>query len=180
MRILVAGIGNIFMGDDAFGVEVAVELNRRKLPDGVVVRDFGIRSYDLAYALMDGYEVTILVDATPQGQPPGTLYLIEPDLTELDKFEDPPVNAHSMNPVRALQLLRALGSRPGRLYLAGCEPGILETEEIGLSEPVRAAVPQAVVMVESLIEELFREGRTAGLVRPDRKGGDFCGTVEQN
>jgi hydrogenase maturation protease len=179
MRILVAGIGNIFMGDDAFGVEVVNELVRRKLPDGVLVRDFGIRSYDLAYAMMDGYEATILVDATPRGQPPGTIYLIEPDLKALDNLEDEAVNAHSMNPVRVLQMLRAFGTRPGRLYLAGCEPGVLDTEEIGLSEPVRAAIPQAVVMIESLIDELLREDRAAGLVRPDLKGGDSCGTVDQ-
>ena len=179
MRILVAGIGNIFLGDDAFGVEVVSELARRKLPDGVVVRDFGTRSYDLAYAMMDGYDVTILVDATPQGQPPGTLYLIEPDLTGLDKLEDEAVNAHSMNPVRALQMLRALGGRPGRLYLAGCEPGVLEADDIGLSEPVRAAIPQAIGMVESLIDELLGADRGAGLLRSDLKGGESCGTLEQ-
>ena len=179
MRILVAGIGNIFMGDDAFGVEVANELARRRLPDGVLVRDFGIRGYDLAYAMMDGYDVTILVDATPQGQPPGTIYLIEPDLNGLDHLEDETVNAHAMNPVRALQILRAFGTRPGRLYLAGCEPGVLETEEIGLSEPVRAAIPQAVGMIESLIDELLRENRATGPVHPDLKGGDSCGTLDQ-
>jgi hydrogenase maturation protease len=179
MRILVAGIGNIFMGDDAFGVEVVNELSRRKLPGEVLVRDFGIRSYDLAYAMMDGYDVMILVDATPQGQPPGTIYLIEPDLGGLDNLEDEAVNAHSMNPVRVLQMLRAFGTRPGPLYLAGCEPGILETEEIGLSEPVRAAIPQAVAMIESLIDELLRENGAAGLVRPDLKGGDSYGALDQ-
>jgi hydrogenase maturation protease len=183
MRILVAGIGNIFLGDDAFGVEVVNELARRRLPDGVVVRDFGIRSYDLAYAMMDGYDATILVDATPRAQAPGTLYLIEPDLTGLDQLEDEAVNAHSMNPVRVMQMLRAFGSHPGRLYLAGCEPGVLETEDIGLSEPVRAVIPQAVEMIESLIDELLRSNRsdaTAGLFRPDLKGGDSCGTLEQD
>ena len=79
-RILVAGIGNIFFGDDAFGCEVASQLRRKPLPEGVRVIDFGIRSYDLAYAIMDGYDATILVDATPQGSAPGTIYLIEPDL----------------------------------------------------------------------------------------------------
>lgn len=179
MRILIAGIGNIFLGDDAFGVEVVNELARRHLPDGVLVRDFGIRSYDLAYAMMDGYDVTILVDATPQGQPPGTLYLIEPDLGGLDHLEDEAVNAHSMNPVRVLQMLRAFGSRPGRLYLAGCEPGVLESDEISLSEPVRAAIPEAVVMIESLIDDLLRENGATGRVRPDLKGGDSHGTMDQ-
>ena len=77
-RILIAGIGNIFLGDDAFGVEVARRLVRRRLPDGVRVVDFGIRGLDLTYALLDGYEAVILVDAAPRGGPPGTLYVLEP------------------------------------------------------------------------------------------------------
>src|SRR6202795_1169084 len=95
-QILVAGIGNIFMGDDAFGVEVVKALRRCELPGEVKVLDIGIRSYDLAYAIMDGYEATILVDATPQGSAPGTIYLIEPDLKKLDELPDEAVNAHSM------------------------------------------------------------------------------------
>src|SRR6516225_7125141 len=79
-RILVAGIGNIFLGDDAFGVEVARRLAARPQPDGVRVADFGIRGIDLTYALLDGYETVILVDATPRGGQPGTLYVIEPDV----------------------------------------------------------------------------------------------------
>ena len=81
-KILVAGIGNIFFGDDAFGCEVARQLAQRPLPKGVCVTDFGIRSYDLAYAIMDGYDAIILVDATPQGAEPGTVYLIEPDVKD--------------------------------------------------------------------------------------------------
>ncbi|MGH7848434.1 MAG: hydrogenase maturation protease, partial [Candidatus Binatia bacterium] len=73
-KILVAGIGNIFLGDDGFGVEVARELAKRKLPESVRVVDFGIRGFDLAYALLDGYDLTILVDAAPRGGLPGTLY----------------------------------------------------------------------------------------------------------
>src|SRR5882672_1813652 len=85
-RILVAGIGNIFLGDDAFGSEVARKLQQCSLPKDVRVVDFGIRGFDLAYALLDGHEVTILVDATPRGGEPGTLYTIEPDLSELDEL----------------------------------------------------------------------------------------------
>src|SRR5690348_11079895 len=109
MRILVAGIGNLFLGDDAFGVEVLGRLLQRKLPDAVFARDFGIRSYDLAYTIMDGYEVTIMVDATPRGQAAGTLYLIEPDLTSLDQPAGELVNAHRMDPVSVLQVVRMLG-----------------------------------------------------------------------
>jgi len=158
-NILVAGIGNIFFGDDAFGCEVAAQLMRRPLPEGVRVIDFGIRSYDLAYAMMDGPDVTIFIDATPQGQPPGTIYLIEPDQNFLDNPSGEVVNAHSMNPVRVLQLIRSLGGQPGRLYLVGCEPAVLETEDgaMGLSQPVRAAIPKAIEMIDSLIHDLLAQ-----------------------
>jgi hydrogenase maturation protease len=158
-RILVAGVGNIFFGDDAFGCEVASQLRRKPLPEGVRVIDFGIRSYDLAYAIMDGYDATILVDATPQGSAPGTIYLIEPDLKKLDELPDEAVNAHSMNPVRVLQLVRSLGGKPGWLRVVGCEPAVLETEEgaMGLSEKVQAAVAPAIEMIEKLIREILEE-----------------------
>ncbi len=158
-NILIAGIGNIFFGDDAFGCELAARLKERPLPAGVRVVDFGIRSYDLAYAMMDGPDVTIFLDATPRGLAPGTVSLIEPDLNFLDSATDEVVNAHSMNPLRVLQLLRSLGGQPGRLYLVGCEPAVLETEEgsMGLSEPVAAAIPRALEIIDSLLHDLFLE-----------------------
>jgi len=158
-RILVAGVGNIFLGDDAFGSEVARRLVQRALPAEVQVNDYGTCSYDLAYAMMEGYEATILVDATSQGQSPGTVYLIEPDLNELEKMDSAMADGHSMNPVSVLQMVRSLGCRPRRLYLVGCEPAALGNDEgvIGLSESVQAAVPQAIEMVESLISDLLSE-----------------------
>jgi len=157
-RILVAGIGNIFFGDDAFGVEVARRLLQQQWPSEVRVADFGIRNYDLAYAMLDGYETTILVDATQRGNPPGTLYLIEPDLDGLDGAAVPMMEAHSMNPVAVLHLVKSLGGQPGQLYLVGCEPEVLETEDgfIGLSPVVQAAVPEAVEMVKSLVDKLLQ------------------------
>jgi hydrogenase maturation protease len=154
--LLVAGIGNIFFGDDAFGSEVARELMGRPLPEGVEVEDFGIRSYDLAYALMEGRDA-ILIDVAPRGEPPGTLYLIEPDVEALEREDAAPPDGHSMNPVSVLRMVRSLGGRTGRLFLVGCEPSVLECEEgrMGLSERVRAAVPQAIEMVESLIHDLL-------------------------
>ncbi len=158
-RILVAGIGNIFLGDDAFGVEVAQALMRRPLPEEVSVVDFGIRGYDLAYALMDGYDATILVDAMARGEPPGTIFLIEPDPVEPGAAGEPPaIDAHSMNPLQVLRLVRALGGdAPRNLYLVACEPAVLgsETGEIALSSVVSAAVPSAIGMIEMLIGDLL-------------------------
>lgn len=152
-KVLVAGIGNIFLGDDAFGVEVAQRLAGHSPPMGVKVVDFGIRSYDLAYALMEDWDLVILVDALPGGGKPGTLYIMEPELPP--EGETPAsLDAHTMNPVAVLQLVSALGGRVGRMLVVGCEPAILETHdsgEMGLSAPVRAAVDEAVRMVEELI-----------------------------
>lgn len=174
-RILVAGIGNIFFGDDAFGCEVAAELAKRPLPDGVNVRDFGIRSYDLAYAMMGDYELIIFIDALSRGETPGTLYLIEPEMNKnrLDEAEAEVVNAHSMSPVRVLQLVRSLGGQPKKLYVVGCEPGVLENEDgrMGLSERVAAAVEPAVNMIQKLIGDLSQtESVEAGpkKVKPDQ------------
>ena len=155
--ILVAGIGNIFLGDDAFGVEVARRLAARPLPDSVRVVDFGIRGFDLAYALQDGYETTILVDACPRGEAPGTLYVIEPDLKALDSPEQPDaaVDAHTMTPVSVLRMARAMNIEVRNVLLVGCEPETLGGEDgrMGLSGPVEAALEDAVRMVESLIEQ---------------------------
>ena len=152
-NLLVAGIGNIFLGDDAFGVEVANRLAQRSQPTGVRVVDYGIRSYDLAYALMEEWDLVILVDALPRGGDPGTLYVLEPQLPEGDEVR-PSVDAHTMNPVAVLQLVSALGGKVGRMLVVGCEPAGIEPDEqgnMGLSEPVSAAVEEAVRMVEELI-----------------------------
>ena len=159
--ILIAGVGNIFMGDDAFGVEVVRRLLDRNLPDGVRVADFGIRGFDLAYALMDDQDVTILVDATPRGDAPGTIYTIEPDLDEIDSLNDEQmaVETHGMNPMKVLAMVKSMGAAPGRILLVGCEPATLGPEEglMGLSEPVEAAVDQAVSTIESLVARIHRE-----------------------
>jgi len=152
--ILVAGIGNIFFGDDAFGCEVVKELGGRELSPLVRVIDFGIRSYDLAYAIMDNYTATILVDAVARGHKPGTVFLIRPDV---DTLPEATPDGHSMNPASVLQLARSLGGEPKNLYLVGCEPSVLETEEgeMGLSKIVQAAVPHAVETIEKLLHDLL-------------------------
>jgi hydrogenase maturation protease len=167
VSILVAGIGNIFMGDDAFGCEVARRLMERTLPEGVRVVDFGIRGFDLAYAIMDGPRVTVFVDATPRGGAPGTVYTIEPDLSELNDAEQGGimVETHGMNPLKVLAMVKAMGGEFKRILLVGCEPETLGGEEglMGLSEPVLAAVDEAVGVVESLVAKILEESRAQAL-----------------
>jgi hydrogenase maturation protease len=156
-HILVAGIGNIFMADDGFGVAVAQRLAERELPAGVDVVDFGIRGMDLVFALGEGYDAAVFVDAVPHGEPPGTLFVIEPSLGDLDG----PVtlDAHGMDPVKVLALAGQLGPVPERILVVGCEPQVRmtgdEDELVGdLSEPVRAALDEAVVLVENVVDDL--------------------------
>jgi len=171
-RILVAGIGNIFFGDDAFGVEVIAALTRADLPENVDAVDFGIRGYDLAYAMMDGYGTTILVDITSKGQPPGTLYLMELDPEGIAKQEQKMPDGHGLDPVQVLRLVHSLGGQITRLYLVGCEPAVLEREdgEFGLSEVVGAAVPEAVEMIKRLTGKLSHRSTPGGepLLNVDR------------
>jgi len=163
LRILIAGIGNIFLGDDGFGSEVARRLIERELPREARVIDFGIRGFDLTFALMDGYDVTIFVDATPRGGAPGTLYTIEPDLSEVNNMDAQGmiIETHNMNPLKALGMVKAMGGEFKRILLVGCEPAPLDTEEgrMGLSAPVEAAVGEAVDLVESLITKILEEER---------------------
>ncbi len=162
-KILIAGIGNIFLGDDGFGCEVARQLARRPLADGIRVVDFGIRGFHLAYSLMDGYDATILIDAVQRGGEPGALYVIEPDLNEAYEPDARArmVEAHTMNPARALDLARSMNGELKRILLVGCEPESFGPEEgrMGLSATVEAAVPVAVEMVESLVAEILGEQR---------------------
>jgi hydrogenase maturation protease len=156
--ILIAGIGNIFLGDDAFGVEVVQRLERRKLPERVRAIDFGIRGYDLAYALLDGSDVTILVDACPRGGEPGSLYVIEPDLSALDipRAEQASIDAHSMNPMNVIRMAKSMGGDLKRILLVGCEPATLGPDEgqMGLSDTVAAVVDEAANIIESLVEKI--------------------------
>lgn len=152
-KVLVAGVGNIFLGDDAFGVEVVNRLSQSRLSEGVCVADYGIRSYDLAYALMEEWDLVILVDALPRDSEPGTLYVLEPTLPEGEQ-SPPSLDAHTMNPVAVLQLVSALGGKVGNMLVVGCEPESVDPDEtgnIGLSGPVSAAVDEAVRTIQDLI-----------------------------
>jgi hydrogenase maturation protease len=157
--ILVACVGNIFNGDDAFGVEVARRLVRAKLANGVRVIDFGIRGIDLTYALMDGYDVIILVDAAQRGEAPGTVSIVEPEQVDADNAssEDLSLSPHELDPAKVLRLASVLGGNCRRVLLVACEPLALGGEEgvMGLSAPVAAAVGVAAEAVEELIDGMM-------------------------
>lgn len=150
---MVAGVGNIFLGDDAFGVEVARRLAAEPVPDGVRVADYGIRGMHLAYDLLAMRpRTTILVDATPRGGAAGTLYLLEIEPHHVDAMEPTAMDSHGMQPEAVLGLLRTLGGSPGRVLLVGCEPATVE-EHMGLSPAVAAVVDEAVAMVRKLLHD---------------------------
>ncbi len=148
-RIFVVGVGNIFLGDDGFGVEVATRMRRRPVPDGVRVDDFGIRGVHLAYALLEGYDLVILVDTISLGEKPGTITVIEPDVDSVGEVQP---DAHDLDPVAVMGLLTDLGGSVGRMLVVGCEPSDID-EQMGLSAPVAAAVEDAIRVVEELVNE---------------------------
>jgi hydrogenase maturation protease len=158
--ILIAGIGNIFLGDDGFGVEVIRQLTYRISSDSVRIVDFGIRGFDLVYALQDGYETTILIDAYPHGQAPGTVSVIELDASEAADSADCFLEPHSMHPMNVLRMARSMHGPLKRVLLVGCEPATLGGEEghMGLSEPVEGAVVEAVKATEALVKKIL-EGK---------------------
>jgi hydrogenase maturation protease len=158
-KILIAGIGNIFLADDGFGVEVALRLARQSFPSGIRVAEFGIRGFDLAYALMEGYETTILVDAYPGEGQPGALFVVEPDLKDLDSPETQQsfIEPHAMNPLNVLRMASTMGGDLKRVLVVGCVPATLGPEEgqLGLSAPVAAAIDDAVKLIDSLVTRIL-------------------------
>jgi hydrogenase maturation protease len=151
-RVLVAGVGNIFLGDDGFGVAVAERLGGVELPEGVRVADFGIRGVHLAYELLDGYQTAILIDATPRGGEPGTVYVIEPE-PPTGPSEHTLLDAHGMEPDAVLSMLQVLGGSHAEVLIVGCEPADVD-ERIGLSPRVAGAVDEAVAVVRELLEKV--------------------------
>jgi hydrogenase maturation protease len=186
-RMLIAGVGNIFLGDDGFGVEVARRLAAASLPDGVRVADYGISGMHLAYDLAEGYDTTILVDATPRGGEPGTVYVIEVEARRAGATTDqrpaglgresPLLDAHGMQPDVVFSMLDLLGADAGRVLVVGCEPASTE-EGIELSAPVAAAVDEAVRVVLDLVHDAAADagpgiaaakGRPADVAGPGRQ-----------
>jgi hydrogenase maturation protease len=168
-QILVAGVGNSWMQDDAFGSEVVRRLGGRELPAGVTVLDFGTGGLDLAYELMRGYDALLLVDVSRQGGEPGTLYVMDPDDEEIKPIDDGEVvNPHGMDPQTVLRFIKTVGGSPSKVSVIACEPGAVEEMGLGLSEEVEAAVERAVELVLETIGELRsdaaydRDGATRG------------------
>lgn len=161
-KMLVAGVGNIFFSDDAFGCEVVRRLAGETLPEGVTVADFGIKGIHLAYELLDGYDTVIIVDAAPCGGKPGDLYLIEPKLEEIEESplvqaasegESALIDAHGLEPDAIFGMLKALGGNVGRALVVGVEPESVE-DGIGLTDIVEAAVEPAVRRLVDIISRI--------------------------
>jgi hydrogenase maturation protease len=172
MRTLVAGVGNIFLTDDGFGVEVARQMAGRPLPEGVELVDFGIRGVHLAYQLLEGYDALVLIDAAPHGQAPGTVSLLEVDQGQLtdsaaavSEGQSPLLDAHGLEPAAILSMLGSLGGRVSDVLVVACEPESVD-EGLGLTSVVQAAVPQAI----SLVEEVLRSSRFDRSSRTDVTG----------
>ena len=157
-RILVAGVGNVFLGDDAFGVEVVRLLAERPQPPGVQIRDYGIRGVHLVYELLDGYDLFVLVDAAPRGEAPGTVSVLEVELPSPEA--QPVIDAHSLTPDAIFGLLSSLGGHPGRNLVVACEPAEVDPG-MGLSDPVREALPHAVRAVEEILAQATGAGPQA-------------------
>jgi hydrogenase maturation protease len=160
--ILVAGVGNIFLGDDAFGVDTVRALSARPLPVGVSAVDFGIRGFDLAFALLHPWRAVIIVDALTRGGTPGTLYTLQPDLTAMAgaAFPEVPLNPHGMDPLHVLHLALSMGPIEAQVYVLGCEPEDFGDElegRMGLSPTVQASVAEAVAMLETLVGSLLQK-----------------------
>ena len=158
-QILVAGVGNAWLQDDAFGGECARRLEARGVPAGVTVMDFGTGGLDLAYEIMRGYDALVLLDASRQGGEPGTLYVLEPDMEALARpIQDGDViNPHGMDPQTMLRFVGAIGGFSGRVVVIGCEPGEVDDVGLGLTPAVEGAVDRALALVGETLDELRRD-----------------------
>lgn len=154
-RVLVAGVGNIFRGDDGFGSAVMGRLAGHAWPEGVTAKDFGIGGIHLAYELVDGWDGLVLVDAVDRSAEPGTLFVIEPDLAAAEAAPVSMLDAHDLAPQAVLAMVPRLGGRLGRVRVLGCQPASLD-DGLGLSAPVAAVLDDAAALVLRLVDEAVR------------------------
>lgn len=158
-QLLIAGLGNVFRGDDAFGVEVVKRLADHEFPSHVDVVDFGINGIDLVYALLDRYDAALLFDTFHQDGPPGSIYVVEPEFHDSDPGQsiDLLLTPHELDPAQVLRMVRAMHGRCRRIALIGCEPADFGDEwegKMGCTDAVTAAVEVAVGMTARLVEKL--------------------------
>ena len=161
-RVMIAGVGNMFMKDDGFGGAVIKKIINKSFPEGVEVKDFGTGGLKLAYDLMKGYDSLILLDASPRGEQPGTLYRIEPDEKDFstDLEQGGPIDPHGSDPVTVLRFVRSIGAWPGKVFIVACEPESgVDDFEIGLSEPVNAAVDNAIELIDEIVKEIYESNK---------------------
>ncbi len=158
-RIMVAGVGNMFMKDDGFGGAVIKRMLDKKFPEGVEVKDFGTGGLKLAYDLMRGYDALILLDASSRGEKPGTLYVIEPNEDDInaDLEQGGPIDPHGADPATVLRFVKSIGSWPATVRIVACEPETVEDFDIGLSESVSASIDKAVELVDEIIKEIYAD-----------------------
>jgi hydrogenase maturation protease len=158
-RVIIAGVGNMFLKDDGFGVEVIKRMTEKKFPEGVEIKDFGTGGLKLAYDLMKGYDGLILLDASQRGEKPGTLYVIEPDEKEFQSSleQGDLIDPHGGDPVTVLRFVKAFGSWPAKVMIVSCEPSSTEEFQIGLSEEVNASVDKAIEFVNEIINEIYSD-----------------------
>lgn len=161
-QVLVAGVGNIFLGDDGFGSEVARRLAQRPLPDRVRVVDYGIGGIHLAYDLLAGVDLLVVIDALPRGVEPGTVSLVE--VVTDDDLAGGTVDSHAMDPATVFASLRSLGGTVPPTVIVGCEPADTG-ERIGLSPPVAAAVDPTIEQILTLLDERVDERPAAAAER---------------
>lgn len=156
-RVMIAGIGNMFMKDDGFGSAVIKRISNKKFPDGVEVKDFGTGGLKLAYDLMRGYDGLIFLDASPRGKTPGTLYVIEPNENDFSNNleEGGPIDPHGADPVTVLRFVKSTGAWPGKVFIVACEPESVDEFEIGLSEPVNIAIDKAIELVDEIVQDIY-------------------------
>jgi hydrogenase maturation protease len=160
-RVMIAGVGNLFMKDDGFGGAVIRRMHDKEYPEGVEIKDFGTGGLKLAYDLMNGYDGLILLDASTRGGKPGTLYVIEPKEEEVsaDLEHGGPIDPHGGDPLTVLRFVKSVGSWPGKVIIVACEPETVEEFEIGLSDSVNGALDQAIVLVDEIIQDIYNTAK---------------------
>jgi hydrogenase maturation protease len=158
-RVMIAGVGNMFMQDDGFGSAVIKKMLHKNFPEGVEIKDFGTGGLKLAYDLMRGYDGLILLDASTRGEKPGTLYVIEPNQDDInpDLQQGGPIDPHGADPATVLRFVKSIGSWPAKVVIVACEPESVGDFEIGLSAPVMAAIDKAIEMVDEIVKDIYSE-----------------------